>query len=221
MPRPDHVSVVIRIDTEPDYQPSYDAVNPGMIETLLRLLAEEQVKATFITVGKLAELQTDVLRRAVSEGHEIGSHAYDHEQIDALEIDQQIAVVDRGLATLRDLKFQVYGFGAPRNSITSASRDRLMAWNLEYDGSAAYDPLQSLLDVHYEGHSEGKPVRILVIPFIMPNDWDARYVAGMSATSMLEAWKQRLDRVIEIGEPVFVLDIHQWSASQPDNLAAL
>ena len=221
MPRPDHVSVVIRIDTEPDYQPSYDAVNPGMIETLLQLLAEEQVKATFITAGKLAELQTDVLRRAVSEGHEIGSHAYDHEQIDALEIDQQIAVVDRGLATLSDLKFQVYGFGAPRNSITSASRDRLMAWNLEYDGSAAYDPLQSLLDVHYEGHSEGKPSRILVIPFIMPNDWDARYVAGMSAASMLEAWKQRLDRVIEIGEPVFVLDIHQWSASQPDNLAAL
>jgi peptidoglycan/xylan/chitin deacetylase (PgdA/CDA1 family) len=221
MPRPDHVSVVIRVDTEPDYQPSYEAVHPAMIETLLALFAEEHVKATFITVGKLAEKQTEILHRAVREGHEIGSHAYDHEQIDSLDNDQQAAVVDKGLSTLRDLGFEVHGFGAPRNSISDVSRDRLMAWNLEYDGSEAYDPLKSFLDIHYAEHSAGAAARILVIPFIMPNDWDARALEEMSAEAMLEAWKERLDRVIEIGEPVFVLDVHQWSASQPENLAAL
>jgi peptidoglycan/xylan/chitin deacetylase (PgdA/CDA1 family)/uncharacterized lipoprotein YddW (UPF0748 family) len=221
MPKPDQVSVVIRIDTEPDYQPSYDAVKPEMIETLLKLFAEEKVQATFITVGKLAELQPDILRQAVEQGHEIGSHAYNHEQIDSLALDKQIAAVDHGLDALSDLGFQVYGFGAPRNSITDEARDRLMEWNLEYDGSAAYDPLTSFMDVQYVGHSQGKQARILVLPFIMPNDWDARYEAGISAPEMLKAWQQRLDRVIELGEPVFVLDIHQWSASQPDNLTAL
>ncbi len=221
MPRPEYVSLVIRVDTEPDYQPSYDAVKPEMIETLLQLFAEEEIKATFVTVSKLAEIQTEVLRRAVAQGHEIASHAYDHEQIDALDPDQQVKVVDRALRTMGKLGFNVYGFGAPRNSITDESRDRLMSWNLEYDASAAYDPLQSLLDVHYAGHSNGENARIVVIPFVMPNDWDARYVAKMSADEMLEAWKSRLDRVIEIGEPSFVLDIHQWLISRPENLAAL
>ena len=221
MPKPHPVSVVIRVDTEPDYQPSYDAVDPAMIETLLALFAEEEVKATFITVTRLAELQLDALRLAAQQGHEIGSHAYDHEQIDALDTPRQIEVVDHALYNMRRLGFDVHGFGAPRNSITPEARDRLMAWNLEYDGSAAYDPMTSFLDVHYAEHSAGEAARILVIPFIMPNDWDARYVAGISADEMLKQWQQRLDRVIASGEPVFVLDIHQWSASQPDNLAAL
>jgi len=221
MPKPKELAVVIRVDTEPDYQPSYDAVHPEMIETLLELFRKENIKVTFVTTAKLAVLQTDVLHRAVKEGHEIASHAFDHEQIDALDTAKQIIVVDSSIETMRKLGFDIVGFGAPRNSITDVSRDRLMEWNLEYDGSIAYDPLKSLLDVHYVRHSEDKNARILVIPFIIPNDWDARYVAKMTADEMLQAWKKRLEQVYRSGEPVFVLDIHQWLASRPENLVAV
>jgi peptidoglycan/xylan/chitin deacetylase (PgdA/CDA1 family) len=221
MPKPDYVSVVIRIDTEPDYQLSYAAVRPWMVDTLVDLFAEERVPASFITVGKLAERQTAAIRRAAAAGHEIGSHAYDHEQLDALAVDDQLRAVDRGLSTLAALGLDVRGFGAPRNSITDEARDRLMDWNLEYDGSVAYDPMRSLVDVHYAAHSTGADKRIVVLPFIEPNDWDARFVARMSARKTLEAWTTRLDRVLESGEPVFVLDLHQWSASRPADRAAL
>jgi peptidoglycan/xylan/chitin deacetylase (PgdA/CDA1 family) len=221
MPKPDHVSVVIRIDTEPDYQPSYAAVRPQMVDTLVDLFAEERVSATFITVGRLAERQTAAIRRAADAGHEIGSHAYDHEQLDALAVDDQLRAVDRGLSSLAALGFAVRGFGAPRNSITDEARDRLMDWNLEYDGSAAYDPMRSLVDVHYAPHSTGADKRIVVLPFIEPNDWDARYVARMSARETLAAWTRRLDRVVASGEPVFVLDVHQWAVSRPADRAAL
>jgi hypothetical protein len=96
-----------------------------------------------------------------------------------------------------------------------------MEWNVEYDGSAAYDPLESLVDVHYAPHSQGADKRVVVLPFVIPNDWDARYVGGLSAGEMLAGWKRRLDKVVALGEPVFVLDLHQWSASRPDNLAAV
>ncbi len=192
-----------------------------MIDDLVDMFAEEDVRATFITVGRLAELQTGAVTRAAAAGHEIGSHSYDHEQLDSLSGDAQIAAVDRGLATLGSLGISVHGFGAPRNSITGEARDRLMDWNLEYDGSAAYDPLRSLLDVHYEGHSGGADNRILVVPFVIPNDWDARYAGSLSADEMLAAWTRRLDAVVAVGEPVFVLDVHQWAASLPENLAAL
>ncbi|MCB0874307.1 MAG: polysaccharide deacetylase family protein, partial [Thermoleophilia bacterium] len=221
MPRPDHVSVVVRIDTEPDYRPSYATVHPEMIDSVVEMLGRERAPATFVTVGRLAELQTDAMRRVAAAGHEVASHSYNHEQIDSLPLDEQMRSVDRGLATLQDLGFDVRGFGAPRNSITDEARDRLMQWNLEYDGSAAYDPLAGLLDVHYAPRSNGGDDRILVIPFVVPNDWDARYIAEMSAEEMLDAWTRRLDRVVASGEPVFVLDVHQWSISDPDNLDAL
>jgi peptidoglycan/xylan/chitin deacetylase (PgdA/CDA1 family) len=221
MPKPARVSVVIRVDTEPDYQPSYAATDPRMVDALVRMFAAEGVHATFITVGKLAELQTAAIRRAAAAGHEIGSHSYDHEQLDALAPDRQIDAVDRGLTRLRELGFDVNGFGAPRNSITDEVRDRLMEWNVEYDGSAAYDPLKSLVDVHYAPQSQGADQRIVVLPFVIPNDWDARYVGAASAGEMLAGWKRRLDKVVALGEPVFVLDVHQWSASRPDNLAAV
>jgi peptidoglycan/xylan/chitin deacetylase (PgdA/CDA1 family) len=221
MSRPGHVSVVIRVDTEPDDELSYQNVDPAMIDTLLELFAAEQVPATFLTVGRLAELQPEAIRRAAAAGHEIGSHSYDHEQLDALPVEAQLEAVDRGLASLRNLGFDVHGFGAPRNSITDEVRDRLMARGLEYDGSAAYDPMTGLLDVRYQRHSAGLDDRIVVVPFVMPNDWDARVVAGLSAPEMALAWTQRLDRVVASGEPVFVLDVHQWSISQPDNREAL
>jgi peptidoglycan/xylan/chitin deacetylase (PgdA/CDA1 family) len=221
MPRPDHVSVVIRVDTEPDDKPSYAAVRPAMVDALVRLFAREGVRATFVTVGRLAERQTAAIRRAAAAGHEIGSHSYDHEQLDALPDRAQRVAVDRGLGTLRRLGFAVHGFGAPRNSITDVARDRLIEWNLEYDGSDAYDPLRSLIDVRYEPHSDGRGRRIVVLPFVMPNDWDARYVGGLSARATAAAWARRLDRVVALGEPVFVLDVHQWAASRPGDLAAL
>lgn len=221
MERPGHVSVVVRVDTEPDFQPSYEAVRPEMIDALVGMFGQEGVHATFITVGRLAERQAGAIARAQAAGHEIGSHSYDHEQLDALPVPAQLAAVDGGLATLDRLGFTAHGFGAPRNSITPEARDRLMDWGLEYDGSAAYDPLTSLVDVHYVAQSQGRGDRILVLPFVVPNDWDAMYTGALSAAQTLAAWTRRLDAVVASGEPVFVLDVHQWAASRPEELEAL
>jgi len=217
----ENISVAIRIDTAPESQHSDINTHAEMIERILYLFAEEDIKATFVTTAKFAETQTEVLLKAAAKGHEIASHGYDNEQLDTLATEQQITLIDHSLATLQRLGFQIYGFAAPRNNITDEARDQLMAWNLEYDGSVSYDPLDSLLDVYYAPHSEGKDIRILVLPYISPYDRNARYGEGMSANKMLVAWKKRLNRVIELGEPTIVLDIHQQAASQPDYLATL
>lgn len=221
VPRAEFTAVTIRIDTEPDSEMRYDTVQPEMIAKLLDLFREEGVKATFITVGKLAEQQTAVLRRAVAEGHELGGHGYNHEQIDALPEAQQAPVIDRTTDSLCALGFSPVGFGAPRNSITDLARNRLIERGYFYDGSAAYDPMESYLDPQVVPHTEDPLQRIIVLPFIVPNDWDARYIAGISAERMLEQWKERLEEVAGAGEPCFVLDIHQWIAAQPDNFEAV
>lgn len=220
-PKPQFTAVVIRIDTEPDAKGSYTAVTPSMIRTLTELFAEEKIHATFVTCGRLAELQPETIKGAVQLGHEIAAHAYDHEQIDSLPVEDQLAVVDGSLEVFRRLGIPVSGFCAPRNSITDEARDRLIAHGLLYDGSAAYDPLTSWSNAEVAPATDDPRAGIVVLPFIIPNDYDARMQDGLSASKMQAAWAERLRATVAAGDPLFVLDIHQWTASQPDNLAAV
>jgi len=221
LPAPPFTAVTIRIDTEPDYQGSYEAVRPEMIGKLLDLFAEERVPATFVTVGKLAGMQTEILERAEREGHEIAGHGYDHEQIDSLPEDEQVLVVDRTVGAIRGAGFKLSGFGAPRNSITDAARDRLIELGMFYDGSLAYDPMTSHEDCRLVAHTRKPDSGIVLVPFIVPNDWDARRILKLSAPRMLDAWCGRLNAVADAKELCFVLDVHQWLVTEPDNFEAL
>ena len=221
MPAPPFTAVTIRIDTEPDNHGSYDAVSQEMIAKLLDLFAVEEVPATFVTVGRLAGLQTEVLRRAEREGHEIAGHGYDHEQIDSLPEDEQILVIDHTVDALRGNGFKLTGFGSPRNSITDAARDRLIERGFFYDGSLAYDPLTTYEDARLSAYTRNPDNGIVVVPFIVPNDWDARRVQKLTAPQMLDAWCGRLNAVADAKELCFVLDVHQWLVTEPDNFEAL
>ena len=221
MPPPAGTAVVVRIDTEPDSNGSYEKVNPEMIRSLLRMFAEENVSATFVTCGRLAEIEPDVILEAHRAGHEIAVHAYDHEQLDVRPDAEQIAIVDRSIAVFRRLGIPISGFAAPRNSITPVARDRLISHGLLWDGSEAYDPQTSWLNAEVVASSTNARAGIVVLPFIMPNDWDARHLLHLSAPEMAAAWETRLVKTIDTRTNLFVLDIHQWIAARPGNLDAV
>jgi peptidoglycan-N-acetylglucosamine deacetylase len=161
------------------------------------------------------------VRLAAEHGHEIACHAYNHEQLDALSIEDEREAIGKGLRALEAAGVNVVGFGAPRNSISAGGRDTLIERGLEYDGSAAYDPMSSLLDAERISHSSGDGRQILVVPFIMPNDWDALRSMRISESQMERMWHERLDRVVSMREPVFVLDVHQWLASRDHEMEVL
>ena len=219
--KPSQTTVTIRIDTEPDSEKNYDEVDPDMITKLLDLFRDEGIHATFVTCARLAEQQTEVLRQAERAGHEIAVHAYDHEQIDALPEDEQIAVVDRATQVMRGLGFRPTGFGAPRNSITDAARDRLIERGYFYDGSAAFDPLETYHEPFLDFHDSGDGRAIVVVPFVIPNDWDARFLNGLDPAATLAEWSKRLEKMASEKQPCFVLDVHQWSASRTEDLEVL
>ncbi len=219
--RAEFTAVCIRIDTEPDFRKSYTSVKPAMIRRLLQLFAEETVLATFATCGRLAELQPEVIHEAVAQGHEIAVHAYDHEQIDELPEPQQLAVIDHSLGVFRKMGIPIWGFAAPRNSISDAARDRLIEHGLLWDGSRAFDPREAWVNAEPVGSTHDPRTGIVVVPFTMPNDWDARYLADLSAPQMAARWLENLRDAAESGDTTFVIDIHQWIAALDDNLAAL
>lgn len=87
--------------------------------TLLELLAEHGVKATFFTLGLVAQRHPSLIRRIVDEGHELASHGWDHTRVTTMSPTQFRDDVDRTRKVLEDLGGSaVIGYRAPTFSFT-------------------------------------------------------------------------------------------------------
>lgn len=85
---------------------------------ILDLFAERGVKATFFTLGWVAERHPDLVRRLVAEGHELASHGYAHVRATQQTPAEFRADVTRTKALLEDLGgVEVPGYRAASYSI--------------------------------------------------------------------------------------------------------
>jgi polysaccharide deacetylase family protein (PEP-CTERM system associated) len=88
------------------------------VDRLLELLDAAQVKATFFTLGWIAERYPQLVRHIVAGGHELASHGYGHERASDLSQAAFRADVSRAKALLEDLAGKpVIGYRAPSFSI--------------------------------------------------------------------------------------------------------
>ncbi len=55
-----------------------DGPSPGVTPLILDILKEQNIKATFFVIGKLAETHPELLLRIQEEGHLISNHTYTH-----------------------------------------------------------------------------------------------------------------------------------------------
>jgi len=55
------------------------------VQRILALLAERQIRATFFTLGWIAERYPALVRDIVAGGHELASHGYGHERVSDLD----------------------------------------------------------------------------------------------------------------------------------------
>ncbi|MBK5284188.1 MAG: polysaccharide deacetylase family protein, partial [Bacteroidia bacterium] len=51
------------------------------LSKVIELLDKHQCKATFFTLGWIAEKYPQLVKRLAGEGHELGSHSYSHEKV--------------------------------------------------------------------------------------------------------------------------------------------
>jgi polysaccharide deacetylase family protein (PEP-CTERM system associated) len=87
-------------------------------DAVLALFARSGVKATFFTLGWVAERYPALIRRIVEQGHEVASHGWDHVRVFTMTPEQFRADIDRTRKTLEDAGGQpVTGYRAPSFSI--------------------------------------------------------------------------------------------------------
>ncbi len=88
------------------------------VERLLDMFDEFGAKATFFTLGCVAERHPAMVRRMVERGHELASHGYWHERASAQPPEQFREDIGRARKLLEDLSgVQVHGYRAPSFSI--------------------------------------------------------------------------------------------------------
>lgn len=87
-------------------------------DAVIELFRRSDAKATFFTLGWVAERYPQLIRRIVDAGHELASHGWDHVRVFTMTPDQFREDIRRTRSVLEDLSGQkVTGYRAPSFSI--------------------------------------------------------------------------------------------------------
>lgn len=121
---------------------------------VLELFAETNLKATFFTLGWVAQRHPALIRRIVDQGHEIASHGWDHARVFTLTPAQFADDIARTRIALEDASGQkVTGYRAPSFSI-----DQRTPWAHEELARAGYDYSSSVAPIKHDHYGwEGAP----------------------------------------------------------------
>ena len=93
------------------------------VDTILALLDRHSTKATFFTLGWIAERYPELIRRIVDGGHELASHGYGHERASDQSEAAFFADIQLAKIMLEDLAgCEVKGYRAPSFSIGESNQ---------------------------------------------------------------------------------------------------
>jgi polysaccharide deacetylase family protein (PEP-CTERM system associated) len=129
--------------SEWDQMPSRIARN---IDQVLGLFSEYDAKATFFTLGWVADRHPNVIKQIASEGHEIASHGYEHTRVGQLGRDKFFEDVCRTRKILEDVSGKpVVGYRAPSFSIGTDS-----LWAHDVLSEAGYEYSSSVFPISHD-----------------------------------------------------------------------
>ena len=109
------------------------------VERILALLKRHDTRATFFTLGWVAERYPQLVRQIVAQGHELASHGFGHERVSDLTPDAFSLDIVRAKKILEDVGgVAVQGYRAPSFSIGERNLwafDRLQQAGYRYSSS--------------------------------------------------------------------------------------
>lgn len=187
------------------------------IDTVLELLAESGAKATFFTLGWIAERYRGLVRRIAAEGHELASHGYNHHRATEQSRAEFARDIDRAKTLLEDIaSTEVKGYRAPSFSVGPAT-----PWAFECIADAGYRYSSSVYPIrhdHYGApHAPRFPYRphrsVLEIPVTTARVLNTNWPAGGGGYFRLFPYalsRSLIRRVNEVDRRPAVFYFHPW-----------
>lgn len=116
------------------------------MDRIFAMLERHSVKATFFTLGWIAERHPGVVRRIVEGGHELASHGYGHQRASDLSPADFFEDIRRAKGLLEDLSgHSVLGYRAPSFSIGAGN-----LWAFECLERAGYSYSSSIYPIAHD-----------------------------------------------------------------------
>ena len=116
------------------------------VDGILQMLDDHAARATFFTLGWIAERYPQLVRRIVERGHELASHGYAHER--ATDQSQSVFLDDitRAKRVLEDISgTEVRGYRAPSFSIGATN-----TWAFDCIRQSGYLYSSSIYPIHHD-----------------------------------------------------------------------
>jgi peptidoglycan/xylan/chitin deacetylase (PgdA/CDA1 family) len=205
---------------------SHQAYGPLVgVPRILNLLERHQIASTFFVPGHTADRYPDAIRSIVAAGHEIAHHGYLHEQPTTLTLEQEIDVLDRGLAALADVAgVRPSGYRAPMWDLSWRTPALLAERGFLYDSSLMDS------DHPYElAITPGADQSLVEIPIQWAlDDWEQYcYLPDISGSGLIESprkareiWQLEFDGLRRAGG-CWVLTNHPFLTGRPSRAAEL
>jgi len=188
-------------------QTSYDAV--GVVR-LLDMLADTAVPATFCWVGKAAQDRPDLVKRAVSDGHEIALHSWDHRYYNQMTDDEQRSDMLRTFETLSEI------------SLTTPTGHKTAGWRFnDFTHQMAQElGLDWVMDIASSDLPElmqpdqMRPPLVQLPPSWLYDDYTFFVDRMVTPQQTFETWREDLD-VIRTEGKMMCLTLHPFVSGRP------
>ena len=187
------------------------------VDRVLAMLADADVRATFFTLGWVAERYPALIRRIAEAGHELASHGFAHHRATEQNEGEFFADISLAKAVLEDVAGgEVKGYRAPSFSVGPAN-----AWAFECIANAGYRYSSSLYPIRHDhygvpdaprfAHEVGP--RLLEVPIATVRLFSANWPAGGGGYFRLlpyriSCWSLRRINVVD-GKPAMFY-FHPW-----------
>lgn len=189
-------------------------------DRLLELFSERDVKATFFTLGWVAERSPELIRRIQNAGHEIASHGYSHQLVYNQTPEVFRDETRKSKQLLEDITGKsITGYRAASYSITAQSR-----WALDILCEEGFTWDSSIFPVHHDRYgmpgTPHEPYRLeapgggTLIEFPLSTCPLGNYrlpIAGGGYFRLYPYWLSRwgLEKINRAGQP-FIFYLHPW-----------
>ena len=189
-------------------------------DRLLELFSQRGVKATFFTLGWVAERSPELVRRIQKAGHEIASHGYSHQLVYQQTPEVFRDETRRSKQILEDITGEpITGYRAASYSITAQSR-----WALDILCEEGFTWDSSIFPVHHDRYgmpgTPHEPYRLeapgggTLIEFPLSTCPVGSYrlpIAGGGYFRLYPYWLSRwgLGKINRAGQP-FIFYLHPW-----------
>jgi polysaccharide deacetylase family protein (PEP-CTERM system associated) len=148
------------------------------VDLILSILHERDIKATFFTLGWIAERYPALVRRIVDNGHELASHGYGHLRVTDQQSEEFVEDITRSKGLLEDIGGRpVLGYRAPSFSIGGGN-----LWALDSLRKAGYRYSSSIYPVKHDHYGMPDAPRF---PFY-PNGQDGLLELPISTLRMFQ-----------------------------------